>query len=67
MPEVGGDAVHYVDPYSVSSITDGLVKIYSDPAYSEALTQKGVAQASKFTWDRTADLLWAGMEKALAK
>ena len=49
LPEVGGDAVHYVDPLSVSDITAAIDKFDADEAYLESLAQKGYAQAAKFS------------------
>ena len=58
MPEVGGGAAHYVEPQSIDSITEGLVRLALDPAYALELSQKGPVQASRFNWDKTAKSLW---------
>ncbi len=54
IPEVGGESVYYVDPYNTEDITKGILKIYSDKALQEKLSQKGVIQAKNFSWEKTA-------------
>ncbi len=63
MPEVGGDAVLYADPYSIESISKALIKIYKDKKLRENLVKKSVEQKNKFSWDKTATLVWESLEK----
>jgi glycosyltransferase involved in cell wall biosynthesis len=65
MPEVAGDAAILVDPFSVKSICEGMEKIASDPSLSLSLNEKARERRQVFNWQRTADLLWESMEKAL--
>ncbi len=65
MPEVGGDAVSYVDPTSIQSIGEAMLRIINDQAYVEDLVRKGRDQCKKFTWDQTANLLWQSIEKIM--
>lgn len=58
LPEVGGDAVLYADPFDVSEITDAMVRLYQDNELRESLIEKGFRQKEKFSWDKTAELLW---------
>lgn len=48
IPEVCGDAAHYVDPLDVDSIADGISKVVNDSTLREQLVEKGYAQAKKF-------------------
>lgn len=54
MPEVGGDAAIYVDPTNLSDITAQLNKVMSDSDLRKDLIKRGLAQASKFSWEKTA-------------
>ncbi|MBN1597054.1 MAG: glycosyltransferase family 4 protein [Bacteroidales bacterium] len=63
MPEVGGDAVCYCDPYSVESISDAMLRVFSDEEYSRSLVMKGKEQLKKFSWEKTAQALWNSIEK----
>ncbi|MGE5427174.1 MAG: glycosyltransferase family 4 protein [Methylococcaceae bacterium] len=58
LPEVGGQAVLYVDPYDVSELKDAMVKISQDKEYRQSLIEAGFQQKEKFSWDKTARLLW---------
>lgn len=62
LPEVGGNAVLYVDPFSMSQIKDAMVKLYQEKELRESLIQKGFVQKDKFSWDKTADLLWGSIQ-----
>lgn len=64
MPEVAGDAALLVDPFSVESIKNGMLRIYKDEELRNTLIEKGRRQREKFSWDKTAEKLWGCMEKA---
>ena len=53
MPEVGGEAVIYVDPFSVDSIKDGLVKATQKGSF-QYYRDLGLKQAELFSWDKSA-------------
>ena len=55
LPEVTGDAAVLVEPRSIHSITEGLEKILSNEKLREELKEKGLRQAQKFSWEKTAD------------
>ncbi len=65
MPEVGGDAALYVEPASVKSIKDAMLKIFCDINIRNDLIEKARKQRNKFTWDKTADKLWESIEKCI--
>lgn len=54
LPEVAGDAVFYVDAYNVNSISGGILKIFKDKKFQDELSTKGLIQAKKFSWEKTA-------------
>jgi len=61
LPEVGGEAVLYADPFSVDQITDAMIRIFQEEDLRRSLIKKGFAQKEKFSWDKTAALLWESM------
>lgn len=65
MPEVAGDAAILVDPYSVDSIRDAMLRIASDEKFREELVERGNLRKSAFTWQKSSERLWASMEKVL--
>jgi glycosyltransferase involved in cell wall biosynthesis len=65
MPEVGGDAVLQVNPFSVESIEQGLKRIAEDVVLRETLVKKGKERLKNFSWDKTAENLWKSVEKCM--
>lgn len=65
MPEVAGNAAILVDPFSVGSISDAMLKIASDDSYRQNLIVAGREQRQKFSWQQTADKLWQCVEKTM--
>jgi len=51
MPEVAGDAAILVDPYSVSSIVEGIKKALGGP---KGWAKKGFERVKDFSWERSA-------------
>jgi glycosyltransferase involved in cell wall biosynthesis len=62
LPEVGGHAVLYVDPFSLNQIRDAMIKIYQEKELREKLIKKGFLQKEKFSWDKTSELLWGSIQ-----
>jgi glycosyltransferase involved in cell wall biosynthesis len=65
LPEVGGEAVLYVDPTSVDSISQAMLAMFCDANLRKGLIDKARIQREKFTWEKSADLLWKSIEKCL--
>lgn len=57
LPEVAGGAAELIDPKSVESLVDGLVRVTTNPAYGEELRAKGYQRVSLFSWESSAKLL----------
>jgi len=55
LPEVCGNAVYYIDPYSVDSIAQGIYKVLIDGNLRKNLMQKGLERAKMFSWEKTAN------------
>ncbi|MBI4930909.1 MAG: glycosyltransferase family 4 protein [Bacteroidetes bacterium] len=66
MPEVAGNAGLLVDPFSVDSIKNGMMKIYKDESVRNQLITNGRKQRENFSWNKTAEKLWSCMEKVLS-
>ncbi len=65
MPEVAGDAALLVDPFSITSISDAMEKIAFDEKLRQELIVRGRVRRNEFSWQKSADKLWASMEKVL--
>lgn len=54
MPEVAGDSAHLVNPFEPEEITQAMIKILQDKAYSTALVDKGLERSKVFSWKNMA-------------
>ncbi len=65
MPEVAGDSALLVDPFSVESIKGAMLLLAKDEPLRKALIEKGKIRKQKFSWNKTAALLWESVEKTV--
>jgi glycosyltransferase involved in cell wall biosynthesis len=65
IPEVVGDAALMVDPYDVEAIASGIKRLVEDSQLRKELSQKGIARAKLFSWDKTAELTWKVLKEAI--
>jgi len=54
LPEVVGEAAHFVDVRNPQEIAAAITRIARDPSYAGGLRDAGVKQAAKFQWSRSA-------------
>lgn len=66
LPEVGGNAVEYVDPTDRTSITRGLERLLTCDARRAELAQRGLERAREFTWDGFANSVLESLACAAA-
>ena len=64
LPEVGGDAVRYTDPAQSGQIASAMLEIFENAPMRNILVEKGFQQKEKFTWEKSAELLWGSILKA---
>lgn len=56
IPEVGGQAVLYVDPYDVDDIAAKMAQVINfSPEARRSLVEKGLAQAANFSWEKAGE------------
>lgn len=65
LPEVCGDAAHWVDPFSVESLFQGLIALLESDFYHAEMSNRAVIQAARFTWASTAEKTWMAYARAL--
>lgn len=66
MPEVGGDAACYVNPYKVTDIRSAIEKIINDVSYRNKLIDNGFRNVKRFRSDAIANQ-YAALYRALDK
>lgn len=54
LPEVCGNAVIYINPYSIEDIARGILSVWENEKLQEQLKIKGIQQISLFNWDTCA-------------
>jgi glycosyltransferase involved in cell wall biosynthesis len=63
MPEVSGDAALIVDPFNVNEIAGAMQQIESDAELRNTLGTKGIARAEAFSWEKTTEKIWNGLQR----
>jgi glycosyltransferase involved in cell wall biosynthesis len=66
LPEIGGDAALYADPGNDIQISDAMTRIALDEPLRKSMSEAGIEQSKKFTWDNTAVVVWRSIEKVMA-
>jgi glycosyltransferase involved in cell wall biosynthesis len=66
LPEIGGDAVHYCDPYSVEDIAQQLKSVLENPDALKKLSEKGLQRAKLYSWEKTAQELWKSFTEMMS-
>jgi glycosyltransferase involved in cell wall biosynthesis len=67
LPEVGGDAVEYVDPHDTASIADGLRRVLEDESRRGELGRRASARAAEFSWERFAEIVVETLDRVAAR
>jgi glycosyltransferase involved in cell wall biosynthesis len=67
LPEVGGDAAAYVNPYDEADIRRSLERLLCSPEERARLAERGRRQAAGFSWERSARELLAQLEPLAAQ
>jgi len=65
LPEVGGDAVHYVDPEQEDAFARTLKTVAENPSLRRQLSKKGEMQMRRFSWNETAGKTVGVYERAI--
>jgi glycosyltransferase involved in cell wall biosynthesis len=67
LPEVGGDAVDYVDPRDTASIAAGLHRMLEDEPHRAQLGSRARARAAEFSWSRFAETVLDTLDLAAGR
>jgi len=65
MQEIAGDAALYADANNPQDIGEKMMLIYKDENLRKSLVDKGRTVAANYSWQRTAELLWQSIQKAV--
>ena len=64
LPEVGGDAAIYFDPFDAGDIARAMRAVVADPGLRSRLSARGLARAKEFSWAATARKTVEAYERA---
>jgi glycosyltransferase involved in cell wall biosynthesis len=67
LPEVGGDAVAYVQPDDPDDMAETIAQILASPERRAGMRARGITRARLFSWRASATRLWDGYREALAR
>ena len=67
IPEVAGDAAHFVDAEDDAALAALLERVTGDAAEAERLRRAGAARVAEFTWRRSASETLASLHRAHAQ
>jgi glycosyltransferase involved in cell wall biosynthesis len=67
MPEIAGNGALYFDPFQPQQIADLVTALWANQDRLRALSERGTARATGFSWNRTAEQLLEGLEKLGAR
>ena len=67
LPEVAGDAALLVDPLRADEIAAAIERVLGDGALRAQMRADGLAQAARFSWERTAALTVESYRRALGQ
>ena len=63
--EIADNASANAEPGTIKDIGDKMIRVYTDESYRSELIDRGKTIAAKFTPERSADILWQSIMKAL--
>lgn len=66
IPEIAADAVFSVDAYNADSIAKGIKEVFDNKSLQVNLSSRGIKQAGKFNWKKTAKETMAVYKKLLS-
>jgi glycosyltransferase involved in cell wall biosynthesis len=63
LPEVAGEAALLVDPFNIHEIANSMAEAAYNHELRRTLIAKGRQQKEKFSWDKTAEVVWNAILK----
>ncbi len=67
LPEVGGDAVVYIDPHKEEELYNSILMLANDKNLRDELKEKGLKRAALFSWEKTVKTMSDVFVKVLEK
>jgi len=65
MPEIAGNAALLINPLEVMELKNAMMEVFQKPELRKSLINNGNSQKQKFSWEKSADLLWQSILKTV--
>ncbi len=65
LPEIASEAAIMIDPYNINSLVKALDNVLNNPLAAQMLSKKGLQQAEKFSWEKTAQKTYEVYQKVV--
>ncbi len=66
MPEVAGNAALLVDPGSVDSMVNAMIRVRNNEDLRKSMISKGRSNLEQFSWDQSAENFWDSILKTIS-
>jgi glycosyltransferase involved in cell wall biosynthesis len=66
LPEIAGNAAIYANPFDENEIKNAMLTLFYDDSLRNNLIKNGNERKNNFSWNKTANLLWQSIEKAVS-
>jgi glycosyltransferase involved in cell wall biosynthesis len=64
LPEVGGDAALYFDPYNIEEMVDCVEHVLTNESLRQEMITKGLEQVKKFSWLKAGEQVYEILKQA---
>ncbi|NJO90898.1 MAG: glycosyltransferase family 4 protein [Chloroflexia bacterium] len=65
LPEVGGNAAIYADPFSVESIASAMDRMINEKGLRPSLAKNCQEIANQYSWDKSAERFWDSINRTI--
>ncbi len=65
LPEIAGKSAIYCDPLDIQDISNGMLKLATDPGLKKTLVSEGRKRRESFSWDLTAEKVWRSLDNII--
>lgn len=65
IPEAAGAGALFVDPFDPASVTQAMHDIIANPGLRKSLIEAGLVNVTRFSWDRSAEIIWHVIEHTI--
>ncbi len=65
LPEVGGKAAIYADPFSIESISFAMNRMINEKGLRTSLAKNCLGMADQYSWDKSAERFWDSINRTI--